>query len=303
MVIELAYGAGVALATLAAFASAIYFLCVRIGTDNGRVLDVVLISLLVNVILIVPIVSIMYGLPSITLTSILAFSAAGIVGSFLARLFIAKSIESIGASRTAPVVSANVFFASILAIVLFDERLTPMHVLGIILIVAGVAVITWEMSRDDTGTRSIRELGLSLILPVAAAMLIGVEPIFVMIGLDHGSPVLPGVMVKAIAATCGFVGYLLLTRTLRADMIQWDANTKWYVGAGVTSTTAITAYFAALSLAPVVIVVPLIQTAPLLVLVLSALFLPQRLERITVRLVAGASIVVLGAAMVSVYAV
>lgn len=301
MVVGVTYAAGIGLASLAAFASALYFLCVRLGTDNGRVLDVVLVSLIVNVILIVPLVGVIYGIPHVTVGSILAFAGAGLAGSFLARLLMTESIDAIGASRTAPVVASNVLFASLLAVLIFGEQISTLHLLGIVCIVAGVAAITWEMSRDSHAPDSLRDLGLTLMLPIGAAVLIGVEPILVTIGLNEGTAVLPGVAIKGVAATTGFVSYLIITRALDRGMIRWSQNSKWYVGAGVTSTVAITAYFAALSVAPVVIVVPLIQTAPLLVLVLSALFLPQRLERVTGRLVAGATIVVIGATLVSLF--
>jgi drug/metabolite transporter (DMT)-like permease len=50
---------------------------------------------------------------------------------------------------------------------------------------------------------------------------------------------------------------------------------------------------------PVDGVVPIFQTAPLLVLVFSAALLPRRLERVTPRLVAAAAVVVVGTTIVS----
>jgi uncharacterized membrane protein len=52
-------------------------------------------------------------------------------------------------------------------------------------------------------------------------------------------------------------------------------------------------YYAALELAPVTFVVPIVSTSPIVVVVLSRLFLP-RLERVTPRLVAAAGVVVIG---------
>lgn len=293
--------AGILLATVAAITFAVYYLCIRLATEEGDILDVMLVSLLVNVFLIVPLVGILHGFPTVTIQSAVAFVAAGISGSLLARVVVMKSVETIGASRTSPVVASNVFFASLFAVVLFDERLTAMHFLGIVFIVVGVAVITWETARDADADASLRELGLPLVLPVLGAVLLGFEPIFVTLGLDGGASVLPGVAIKAVAATAGFVLYLLVTNTARSRMLQWSSSMKWYLGAGVTSTIGIVAYFAALEVAPVVIVVPLLQTSPLIVVVMSAIFLPKRLERVTLRLVAGATVVVAGATLVSLY--
>lgn len=292
---------GIALASVAAFTFALYYLCVRLATDTGRVHDVMLISLVVNVILIVPLVGIFHGIPTVTTQSILAFIGAGIVGSLLARLVVIKSVEAIGASRTSPVVASNVFFASLLAIILFDEQLTAQHLVGIVLIVAGVAAITWETAHEDNPDASLRDLGPSMFLPVLGAILLGFEPILVTFGLEGGTAVLPGVAIKATAATLGFTLYLRYYGALDADMFNWSSNMKWYIGAGVTSATGIVALFAALQSSPVVLVIPLIQTSPLIVVVLSALFLPKRLERITWPLVAGAIVVVIGATLVSLY--
>jgi uncharacterized membrane protein len=60
-----------------------------------------------------------------------------------------------------------------------------------------------------------------------------------------------------------------------------------------------TLYYVALQVAPVTLVIPIIATSPLVVVVLSRLFLP-RLERVSPRLVAGAVVVVVGAIAVTV---
>ncbi|MEM4780757.1 MAG: DMT family transporter [Halalkalicoccus sp.] len=290
---------GIALSVLAALAFAGQYLCVRLGTDRGSVTDVMLISLVCNVVLIGPAALIVhYPEYALTRFSVLSFVAAGLSGSLLARLCMFKSVETIGASRTSPVVSANVFFATLLAIVVLGETLTPAHLLGIVLVVAGVAVISWETATDDP-ERPLREVGLSLLLPLAAAAFIGFEPIFVSMGLAEGTPLLPGFAIKATVATTAFLAYLRFSGVRPTASVRRTPELKWHLGAGVTSTVGIGSYFAALEVAPVVIVVPLLQTSPLLVVVLSAVFLPRRLERVTWRLVAAACVVVVGATVVS----
>ena len=300
MVLGLSSALGVGLATAAAVIFAVQYLFVRLATDGGSITDIMLVSLLTNVVVMVPLTLLIHGVPRLSTIAVLSFVAAGISGSLLARLCMFKSVEAIGASRTSPVVASNVFFATILAIVVFGERLTLSHFFGIVLIVVGVAAISWETAHDADPDVSIRELGLSLALPLLAALFIGFEPIFVAYGLATGSPVLPGVAIKALAATIGFVAYLALTNGFRVGMLRWGPYMKWYLGAGLTSTAGIAAYFSALEIAPVVLVVPLLQTSPLVVVVLSALFLPERLERVTWRLVASSAVVVVGAMLVSV---
>ena len=291
---------GVAFALAAACAFAVQFLCVRIGTRDGDVVGVVLVSLLCNVALVVPLVALFYPLSFealFTPLSLLSFALAGIFGSLLARLLMFKSIEVIGASRTSPIVSSNVFFATALAVVFLGERLTATHFVGIVLVVGGVAVISWETATSEPD-RPLREVGLSLVLPLLAAAAIGVEPIFVSFGLAEGTPVLPGVAIKVSVATVSFAGYVALYRSGLRIPVR-DRIVIWYLGAGLTSAIGIISYFAALELAPVVTVVPILQTTPLLVAGLSAIFLPQHIERVTPRLVGAALVVVVGATLVS----
>ncbi|MFP9192812.1 EamA family transporter [Natronosalvus vescus] len=292
---------GILLASLAAIMWAIQYLCVRVGTDDGDVLSAVIVTIAVNLALLAPAVLVVYPRPYsglFTPLSLVAFTAAGLVGTLLARLLMYKSIETIGASRTSPVIAANVFFATVLAVVFLEESLTFVHVVGIVLIVGGVAVISWDTASSEPD-QSLRELGLSLLLPVVAAAAIGIEPIFVSIGLEEGTPAIPGVLAMTAAGGIGFVGYLLWRRQ-PVQLSVRSPSTAWYVAAGVSSAIGLVTYFAALEVAPVVIVVPLLQTTPLLVVVLSALFLPQRLERVTLLTVVAALVVVGGAILVSV---
>ena len=300
MVLELPHLLGVTLALLAATSFAVQFLFIRLGTIRGRIIQGVFITLLVNMAIVIPAVLWRYGIPSLTLEAIIWFALAGLFGSLIARTCTFKSVQLIGASRTSPIIAANVFFATILAIVLFGESVTLVHLFGIVIIVIGVAIISWEMANDGEVDQSIREIGLSLLLPLGAAFFIGLEPILVSAGLNTGAGVLPGVAIKVTAACIGILAYSLVTGHTQVLAFERTSQTGWFLATGVTSAIGIIAYFAALEVSPVVIVVPLIQTSPLMVFVLSWVFIPHHLERLSWRLFAAALVVVAGAAIVSV---
>ena len=292
---------GLSLASVAALGFAGQFLFARLGTDTGEVTDGVLIALCCNVFLLVPPVLVLYPPPYADLFtpfSVLSFGAAGLAGMFVARLLTFRSIQAIGANLTSPVIASNVFFATVFAVVFLGERLTATHLAGIVLIVAGIAVVSWETAAEAGADRSIREIGATLLLPVIAAVCIGIEPIFISMGLAAGTPTLPGIVVMAGVATVAFVGYLRWTDSLRRVSLR-SASTAWFLAGGVSTTVGFVAYFAALEIAPVVIVMPLLQLTPLLVVVLSVLFLPRRLERVTWRVGAAALVVVVGTTLVS----
>lgn len=291
---------GVGLAILGAIGFAVQYLCIRLGTENGDVRDAVLVVSVCNVVLLGVPALVLYPRPYTALftpRSAIAFAIAGIAGIFLARLLLFTSIERIGANLTSPVIASNVFFATIFAVVVLGERLTLVHALGIVCIVAGIAIVSWETAEDGP-ERSVREVGLSLSMPLAAAVLIGTEPIFIALGLAEGTAMLPGMVLMALAGTLGFVSYLAVSGSL-APVPLWSRSTAWYVGGGVSTTVGFVGYVAALEVVPVVVVMPLLQLTPLLVVGLSALLLPT-LERVTWRVVASALVVVVGAALVSV---
>ncbi len=293
---------GVLLAGLAAVGFAGQFLCIRLGTDDGEVSDAVLVVLFCNVGFVVPPVLVLYPPPYAALftpTSVLSFAAAGVAGMLIARVLMFESIERIGANLTSPVISANVLFATVFAVVLLGERVTGLLLAGIVLVVVGIAVVSWETAAETGNGGSLRETGAALALPLGAALCIGIEPIFVSIGLAEGTAILPGLAVMATAGTVGYVGYLAWIGSLGRVPV-WSRSTAWYVGGGISTTLAFVAYFAALELAPVVVVMPLLQLTPLLVVALSALFLPRRLERVTWKVGVAAAVVVVGATLVSV---
>lgn len=290
---------GVLLALASAALFAVEYLCIRLATDGGRIVDLMVVSLVTNVVLVVPLVLVVHGVPTVTTVSLVAFVASGVFGSLLARLMVFKSVDRIGASRSSPVVATNVLFATVFATVLLGERLSVAHGIGIVLIVAGVAVVSWELGQHAAADVSRQERWWSLALPLVAAVLVGAEPIFVSIGLAEGTSALSGFAIKAVTATTGFLAYLSWQGERRLDVVRRGRYTKWYVGSGLASGFGIIAYFLALDFAPVVLVVPLFQTAPVFVVVLSALLLPDRLERVTARLALAAAVVVVGAILVT----
>ena len=93
-----------------------------------------------------------------------------------------------------------------------------------------------------------------------------------------------------------------VAQTLRGQLPSFASlngpNLWWYVGAGVFNTMFLLAYFRALEISPVALVVPIVQILPLIVIGLSFLFL-KRLEVITWKLVLAAMSVVVGAAIVT----
>lgn len=291
---------GAVLAVVAAVAWAAQYVFVRLATVDGSTTDAVSVVLVCNVVLVVPAALVLSEPTAIASVDVLAaFVGAGLAGSLLGRICQFRAVETIGASRSAPVVASTALFSAGLAVAFLGESLTAAHAVGILLVVAGVAYVSWRTATDPADPRPVREIGRSLTFPILAALCFAVEPVFISWGLAEGTPVVAGLAVMAVAAAVGFLGYLLVASAVPSPA-RLAGPMRWYVAAGVASTVALLAYFLALEVAPVVVVVPIIQVSPLVVLVLSSAFLPRGLERVTWDLVVAATVVVCGAIVVSV---
>lgn len=271
-------------------------LTIRIATRRGKSVDVLLVVMAVNLAVLAPLALVFDPNPTLTPRSVLAFAAAGIVGTMLGRALFYSGIKRIGASRAEPIKASMPLHATVFAVLFLGEIVTPEQFAGVVLIVAGIALITWDGSRTDVAGEETPWVGLAL--PLTAAFVFAVEPILATIGLREGTSVVVGLTLKTGAATAVFVGYLALTRSLPKPGGIPRSELRWYVLAGVMSTGFLITYYAGLSVSRVGIVVPIMQTSPLIVLAVSAAFLRDA-ERVTLRLLFSVLVVVLGAVTVT----
>lgn len=292
--------AAVVLSVLGAIAAAANHLFIRLGTDRGRAYDAVLVVMAVNVIVLLPLVAVWYY-PNYHLTPVawVSFILAGLVGSLLGRAFTYTSIERIGASRTAPIIASWALISTILGVVLLDETLTPIHGVGVVLVVGGVAAIAWETGHENPDDLSRRELLVGLLVPLGGVIAYGVEPIFAKWGFDAGTPSPVGLVVKMVAAVLGFTLYLHYSGALPARETYRSRDMRYFVYAGIASTAFLLAYYVALEISTVGIVSPIIVTNTLWVVVIAYFVMPERLERVTRGLVLAAVAVVVGVVLIT----
>lgn len=300
--VEVTHLVAVVLALGAAVAVASHHIFVRMGTDEGDPLHAVLVVMIINTLVLLPVVVIgYYPAYGLTVRSWLSFIAAGILGSLLGRALLYTSIERIGASRTVPIIASWGLPSTVLGVVILGEALTPVHGVGVVLVVGGATIIAWETGRENPTNLSRRELAIGLALPFAAALAFGSEPIFASFGFAEGTPAVVGLGVKTLAATLGFVLYLWYRGAIPATSAVRSVEMQWFVLAGIANTLFLLGYYLALEIAPVIVVVPVVVSNPLFVVLLSALFVPDRLETVTWQIAVAALFVVTGVVTVAVY--
>ncbi|WP_445088024.1 EamA family transporter [Halobellus sp. GM3] len=284
---------GILLALLGASALAVQSLAVRYGTIGSDSSDALVVTFAVNLAVLVP-AAFLFGNPieELTLRALAAFTAAGLIGTMIGRALHFEAIKRIGSSRSEPIKASQPLHASLIAVVVLGEVVTGGHLLAMLAIVAGIAIISYEHGQGG----SVGDAGyVGLAFPFAAAFFYGIEPTFAKLGFAEGPTVLTGLLVKIVSAGTGFLLYLWWTKGLPDPRGIDRRELPWLLGAGVANTVFLLGYYGALELEPVSIVVPLVQSSPLVVILLSVLLVSDDLERITPRLILGALVAVGGA--------
>lgn len=286
---------GVLLATLAGFLLALQSLAIRYGTVNARSSDALVVVLLVNLVVLIPLAVAFGNVPtgdSGDVYGLAAFAGAGIAGVLFGRALHFEGIRRIGASRADAIKGSQPLHASLIAVIVLNEVVTLGHLLAMVSIVAGVALITMEYRNGATpGNAQMRDLTI----PFAAALFFGLEPVFMSLGIQSDLSIWTGLATVTVSGTVAYASYL---RWRGAMPRPWTFDRRelgWLIVAGVVNTGFLIAFYLALQLESVSLVVPLLQLSPLFVIGISALFVRDSLERITWRLGIASLIVVIGA--------
>jgi drug/metabolite transporter (DMT)-like permease len=250
----------------------------------------------VNLLILIPIAGIAaYPQHGVTLRSMVAFAMAGVLGSLIARLCYFIGISRIGASRTEPLKALFPVVAVGVAVAVLGELVTAQLLVGIALILGGsIAVVSEAQTSPITATG--KRFWVDLLFPVAAALFLGVDPIFTKLGLAEGTPALVGVTIRIAAGAAGF-GLYLVWRAVRDGRFPSIDLNRWILVASLANTAYLLSYYAALARTPVVVVTPVLGTSTLLVVSGAAVFL-QDDERGTWELASAAFVVVTGIVLV-----
>ena len=194
-----------------------------------------------------------------------------------------------------PVVTSSLgnlapLFSVALAVLILHEPLRLMQFVGLMVAIGGVLIITVNR------TGNIRDWKTwALLLPLGAALLRGIAPPVIKIGLE--------IWPNPIGA--GLTGYIFSTLTVltlerirNGHFIARGPNVGrlWFALTGIVNGIGTLLLYLAVGAGPVTLVAPLIATYPLVTVGLSALVLAN--VRITPRLVAGVAMTVAGVALI-----
>jgi uncharacterized membrane protein len=211
------------------------------------------------------------------------FILSGVIGTAGGRLFRVVAIEKVGAPVAAAINNLSPFIATGLAILLLGERVTLPIILGTLCIVLGTILLS--LSGNSIGFR-VRHL----LYPLLSASCFGVVAILRKLGLGHAGPLFDSAINNSAAMIAATT--FVLASGKRQALCCDGRSLLYFIGGGIAENTGVFLVLVALGFGEVSVVTPLAGTAPLFVLLLTALFLGG--EQLNGRIVVGSMLIVLG---------
>ena len=221
----------------------------------------------------------------------LIFLIVGIFVPGVARYFIFKGMERLGASISSCLTNSTPLFATLFAVSFLQERPHAANLCGTFSIVAGIVSLSWRGSAKTWRTKD-------LLFPLAAAFLFAARDNLVRVGVMHiHAPILGA----SIAATTSFLTMMVMYLAFEKKKPLAPSAPRGlasFAGAGLMNFLSYAFAYTALSMERVSIISPLINASSLFVLPLSALFLKD-VEKLTLRKIAAVLLVILGVFLIS----
>jgi len=221
----------------------------------------------------------------------LIFVFVGIFVPGVARFFIFKGMERIGASITSCLTNSTALFATLFAVSFLHERPTLTNILGTLSIVSGIVALTWK---GETKTWRTRDL----LFPLTAAFLFAARDNMVRFGLLQIHSPLTGATIAATTSLITMSVLYLLFEEKKPLKDSAPIGFKLFAAAGFMNFLSYAFAYTALSMERVSLISPLINGSSLFILPLSALLLKD-VEKITPRKIAATVLVIIGVFLIS----
>jgi drug/metabolite transporter (DMT)-like permease len=221
----------------------------------------------------------------------LLFVIIGIFVPGVARFFIFKGMERLGAPISACLTNSTPLFAIVFAVFFLGERPTLTNLLGAFSIVAGIISLSWRGAAKTWRTSD-------LLFPLTAAFLFAGRDNLVRVGvLQIGSPI----MGAATASVVSLVTVALLYGFFAEHKPLGEHGRRGlglFAVAGFMNFLSYVFIYTALSMERVSLISPLVNASSLFVLPLSLIFLKD-VEKLTARKIAATALVIMGVLLIS----
>lgn len=220
-------------------------------------------------------------------------SAAGVVHYLVGRSFNYNCVQMVGANIGSILVRLRIFVTVTLGVSMLGESLTWQLIVGVLLLIFGVtfAGLDFKAFRDGQGLFS-HIPRKAFLFAFGASISWGISPILIKLGIDGSDTPTAGVFISFLAASIVLSLSLLNHGRRRALSGMSGKAVGLFCIAGLISCFANLMRFAALSMAPVSVVTPLVSISPVFLLLISFMF-NRKLEIFSIPVIIGSILVVI----------
>jgi drug/metabolite transporter (DMT)-like permease len=226
------------------------------------------------------------------------FGLAGLIHFYLGWTFLTISQNKVGAARTGALSGTTPLFALFVSALAFNEYLRLPVLAGILMLVAGVYLISFEKNPLAGAGATIWRDSL---FGLGVAICFSISPIFIRGGLeDLNSPLLGVTIGMGFSALAYGITLLFRRNQIQQGPITRDA--LWFqlaasVFVGISTWTR----WIALDMAPVGVVLALGRLNVPVVLLLTPMLVGRAAENVTLRVWSGAVLIVGGSLILNFY--
>jgi uncharacterized membrane protein len=237
-----------------------------------------------------------------SLTRAVWMAGVGVLQFVVGRYANFRANQSAGVNLTAPVVQLNVVVTLVLAVVVIGEPCTVLQIIGGLVMFAG-AFTAQQQSLPKAGAPGFSpRYAEAYLFALLAALAYGTGPFMARIALQFSGPssAIPGGLIAYGASTAAVATMVLLSPKLRRNVtsVKWE-NMRWFVYSGVAVAAAQGFMYAALAVAPIMVVIPLLQLSLVCRLFFSTWVNPHY-EVFGIKIILGTIISMMGACAVAV---
>lgn len=222
--------------------------------------------------------------------AILWFGAAGLVHFTVGWTLLNMSQMRIGAARTSPLLSTNPVWGTLLAVVWLGELPTLAAWVGIVIVLGGAFVVSFERLAETGWGVAWRDA-----LPgLATAFAWSISPIFIKRGLEGMDTPLLGLTLGMLVAVVAYAAFLPMRSREAGPAFGSRSALAFKFAAGLMVGLSVWARWASLDDTDVAIVLALGLLSVPIVLLLSPMLMGRDVERVNRQIWAGGTLVVAG---------
>jgi DME family drug/metabolite transporter len=279
---------GEILAILTAFFWAISSILAKKGLQSSNVWTGTLLRLITSITFFGVLALFFVSMESFSIEAIFYHGIAGILGGFLGLIASFFAIKKVGVALSSTVLSSQSLFSSLAAVLLLGEIVTIPIFIGTILIVLGVAILSFKEKEK------VKWLKRTMVLPILASFLYAIVAIPTKLGVQLTNSPIFGVTIETTTALACFSLLFLIKKTTFTS----DKKGRFYFFlAGLCSAFGLLSLFYALNFGDVIVVIPLMGISPFFALFFTYLFL-KKIEKITLKLIVATIFIVIGSTFI-----